>query len=357
MAGQLGRLGNIDSLTSRWYELAVLETAIQKAVHHPVEKAYDLLGPTMARVESRLEQTFLSSVELIPEVSNHLIGAGGKRIRPVLLLLTARVLDVDAERVADLGVASELFHNASLLHDDVVDRSELRRGVPAAPKVFGNAASVLVGDFLLAQGLSLVVHHGDLDLVQELSRTLSAMAEGEVLQLIRSGQLQLSHDEYVSIINGKTAGLFAWCARAGACPKDGARGKQAEQAALFGRAFGMAFQVADDVSDYITPSEDSGKDLANDLLQGKATLPLLLACETDPSLREKVSAASHEATDTAGALWILNRVRDSQAVPRALSQARDYASQAKDALKHLPAGPHRDCLADLSDYVVDRIDG
>ncbi|MBW2702820.1 MAG: polyprenyl synthetase family protein, partial [Deltaproteobacteria bacterium] len=111
----------------------MLETAIQKPDRQPVEKAYDLLGPTLAKVESRLEQTFLSSVELIPEVSNHLIGAGGKRIRPVLLLLTARVLDVDAERVADLAVASELFHNASLLHDDVVDRSELRRGVPAAP--------------------------------------------------------------------------------------------------------------------------------------------------------------------------------------------------------------------------------
>jgi octaprenyl-diphosphate synthase len=327
-------------------------TGPRDEVPGPLVRAQALLGGVVEELEAYLAATYRSSVELIPEVSRHLIGSGGKRIRPLMLLLSAQAARAEAARGLELAAAVELLHNATLLHDDVVDRGELRRGVPAAARVFGNSASVLVGDFLLSRALALVVSQGDMALLQEFSRMLAAMAEGEVLQLVRSGRMTLDLPDYAEIIAGKTAGLFSFACRAGASL--GAEPGWTESAAAFGRAFGMAFQVADDALDYTTPPAESGKDLANDLLQGKATLPLLLACEQDAELLAEVERLAL-APDPAGCQRAAARVRAGQAIPRALAEAHRHAREAVEHLAALPPGPSRDCLAELTRFAVERV--
>lgn len=312
--------------------------------------AQRLTARSAAEVEGILENVVRSPVDLIPEVSQHLIGAGGKRIRPLLLLLCEQACG-GAGRGVPLAAAAELIHSATLLHDDVVDRGHLRRGVAAAPQVFGNSASVLVGDFLLARAYDLVIRNAPHDLLLELSRVLSGMAEGEILQLVRSGRAVLSQTEYVRIIAGKTAGLFAWCARAGASLGHPA---PLEEAAAFGLAFGMAFQIGDDILDCVAEPAQSGKDLANDLVQGKITLPLLLACEEDAALLGLVEdAARHPDEEAARA--ILQRVFATRAIQRARQEVARYADEAREHLQRLPATPEREALESLARFLVERV--
>ena len=321
---------------------------------NPLRQATALLQPGLSRLESALDSIVSSTVELIPEVSKHLIGSGGKRIRPILLMLMGQACDGELEQTIDLAVASELLHNATLLHDDVVDRGHLRRGVTAAPKVYGNSASVLVGDFLLAQGFGIVVRFGDLDVLTELSRVVTSMAEGEILQLIRSGRTTLSLEGYEEIISGKTAGLFSWCCYAGA-RLGKVNPKQTQAALKFGRAFGMAFQVTDDVMDYTATVEESGKDLANDLRQGKTTLPLLLACEEDKNLLKKVESLAAGDPDPEECCKIVKRVLATSGVAKAMEKASNYINDALDFLSTFPDRPAIGCLADLAQYIIQRV--
>jgi octaprenyl-diphosphate synthase len=321
---------------------------------HPLPRAYSLLSPAMERIEARIEETLQSAVRLVPEVSHHLIGSGGKRIRPTLLMLMARTNGAGADQGLDLAVATELFHNATLLHDDVVDRGHFRRGVPAAPRVYGNAASVLVGDFLLAKAFGIVVLHGNLDLLRELSKVVQAMAEGEVMQLVRSGQATLSMPGYQEIISGKTAGLFSWCCRAGAS-LNSKNGHLVESATEYGKTFGMAFQVTDDILDYTAPLEESGKDLANDLRQGKTTLPLLLACEQNEDLLQAVDVLSHHEPTEENCQEIVRRVLETSAIERARDKAVELVDRAKELLKDFPDGPAVESLRELTGYIVDRV--
>jgi octaprenyl-diphosphate synthase len=321
---------------------------------YPLPKAYSLLSPAMERIEARIEETTQSAVRLVPEVSNHLTGSGGKRIRPILLMLIARSNGAGAGQGLDLAAATELFHSATLLHDDVVDLGHFRRGVPAAPRIYGNAASVLVGDFLLAKAFGIVVQHGDLDLLRELSRVVQNMAEGEVMQLIRSGQATLSMPGYEEIISGKTAGLFSWCCRAGAS-LNADNEHRVNTAAEYGRAFGMAFQVTDDILDYTAPLEESGKDLANDLRQGKTTLPLLLACEQDPDLLKAVAGLSQDGPTEEKCQEIIRRVLKTSAIGRARDKAGELVSRAKELLGEFPDGPAIESLRELTSYIVNRV--
>ncbi len=325
----------------------------------PLVQSLAVLGQVMPEVEATLIETTRSSVELIPEISSHLIVSGGKRIRPCLLLLFEKAFGNNgAARGVQLAVATELMHSATLLHDDVVDRGLLRRGVPSAPRVYGNAASVLVGDFLLARAFDIVVEHGDRILLSELAKVFTTMAEGEMLQLIRSGRVALSLPDYVEIISGKTAGLFSWCCRAGAALGDGrAHGDRARMAAEFGKNFGMAFQIIDDVLDYTAPSEQSGKDLANDLLQGKTTLPLLLACEEDPALLPVLERVATQGSDETSCQQIVKRVLGTKAIARAKKAASAYTAKACGCLVSIPGYPDAptvNCLLMLARHIVDR---
>ncbi|HUU01023.1 MAG TPA: polyprenyl synthetase family protein [Myxococcota bacterium] len=320
----------------------------------PVSRAHALVAGALRRVEQDIEAAVASTVELVPEVAKHLIDSGGKRIRPTLLLLMAQTAGAEARDGIDLSVATELFHNASLLHDDVVDRGNFRRGVPAAPRVYGNAASVLVGDFMMARAFGIVVKHGDVDLLDELSRVISSMAEGEVLQLVRSGRATLSLPGYEQIISGKTAGLFAWCCRAGASLARVGR-NDIEAATELGRAFGMAFQITDDVLDYIAPPEQSGKDLANDLLQGKTTLPLLLACEEDAGLHPLIEDISARQPDEHECLMVVERVLATKSLKRALDKATIYSRRAADQLKCFSASRYAESIGELLAFVTERV--
>jgi octaprenyl-diphosphate synthase len=319
----------------------------------PLKRAQEMLSAPLVEMEAQLDEVVQSTVRLIPEVSTHLIGAGGKRIRPTLLLLMARATGADAARGVDLAVATELIHNATLLHDDVVDRGHLRRGVRSAPVVYGNSASVLVGDFMMARAFSLVTRHGNLSLLKELSRVVSAMAEGEVLQLVRSSRITLSMPNYEEIISGKTAGLFSWSCLAGASLKG--EPDQVQAASGFGQSFGMAFQIADDVLDYTASPEESGKDLANDLTQGKMTLPLLLACEEDPDLLGAAEAQAVGEPRQEECMKIVERVLQTRAVTRALDKAWSFVEQARQSLGNLPDGPARRSLLELAEFVVARV--
>ena len=321
----------------------------------PLAKAHALLAEALEKVEVVLNETVSSTVEMIPEVSHHLIGSGGKRIRPTLLLLMAQACRADVNQGVELSVATELFHNASLLHDDVVDRGHLRRGVTAAPRVFGNSASVLVGDFMMARAFGIVVQHGDLELLRQLSLVISAMAEGEVLQLIRSGKVTLSLPNYEEIISGKTAGLFSWCCRAGASLGPGGA-ELIEAAAKFGKAFGMAFQITDDVLDYTAAPEQSGKDLANDLQQGKTTLPLLLACEQDSKLLKIVESVAEGEPTEKDCFEIVRRVTDTKAISLALNYAREYSQKAIDSLAVVSDSSAVEHLRELANHITDRIE-
>jgi octaprenyl-diphosphate synthase len=260
----------------------------------------------------------------------------------------------DPEVAVDLAVASELLHNATLLHDDVVDRGHFRRGVAAAPKVYGNSASVLVGDYLLAQGFGIVVKHGNMQLLRELSRVVAAMAEGEILQLVRSCQTTMSKPNYEEIISGKTAGLFSWCCFAGAMLGN-TDNKQMKAASEYGRLFGMAFQITDDILDYTATPEQSGKDLANDLCQGKTTLPLLFACEEDQKIVKKIEAIYEREPTQEECIEIVKRVMATSAIKKAQEQADRYVQDSKNLLKLFPASAATDCLVELAQYILHRV--
>ncbi len=334
-----------------------MRKALQKPVNiktNAIGRANALLQPSMQEVEQAIQQVVYSAVELIPEISLHLLGSGGKRIRPILLLLMTSANNADPEIGIDLAVASELIHSSTLLHDDVVDRGHIRRGVAAAPQVYGNSASVLVGDYLMAKAFTLVVNQGNLDLLRELSKTISEMAEGEMLQLIRSGRFTLTVPGYEKVISGKTAGLFAWCCHAGASLAT--RETQAlEHAREYGQAFGMAFQITDDILDYTAGPEQSGKDLANDLLQGKMTIPLLLACEEDHGLMdflEEVVARSFSPNDCR---QLAERVLATSAITRAREQAELFVQKALLSLESYRPSTAVDCLQSMATFVMERV--
>ena len=238
----------------------------------------------MQAVEARLRERLESPVGAIPEIGAHLLGAGGKRLRPLLSVLAARAAGAPLEHGVAVGCAAELIHTATLYHDDVVDDGRVRRGRPAARMVFGNGLVVLVGDFCLARALETVALTGSLPMVRSLASTVTEMAEGEVAQLERAGNPDASVDEYFRVIDRKTASLIAWCARVGGSVDEALAGPLER----YGRALGRAFQIADDVLDSAIDEATAGKSVGHDLQEGKLTLPVLLACEADPALARRV---------------------------------------------------------------------
>src|SRR6266540_1726912 len=238
----------------------------------------------MRAVEERLRERFESQIGAIPQIGTHLLGAGGKRLRPLLSVVAARATGAAIDHGIAVGCAAELIHTATLYHDDVVDDGRVRRGRPAARMVFGNGMVVLVGDFCLARALETVALTGSLGMVQSLAATVTEMAEGEVAQLERAGNPDATVDDYFRVIDRKTASLIAWCARVGGSVAPAL----SEPMERYGRALGRAFQIADDVLDSAIDEATAGKSVGHDLQEGKLTLPVLLACEADPALGRRV---------------------------------------------------------------------
>lgn len=308
----------------------------------------DLLG----EMEARLAGCVGRGTAPIPEVGAHLSGAGGKRIRPHVLLLSARAHGVGPERAVALAVAAELLHTASLLHDDVVDEATLRRGKTAARLRWGNTATVLAGDFYLAQGLTAISELGDPRPVETLAEVVADLAEGELIQLAHRGKITPDSEIYFNVVRRKTASLIAWCARVG-----GSLEGAADQAMLaYGQALGTAFQLTDDVLDVAGDPDTTGKDLGTDLREGKLTLPLLEACRLCPELTADLrSIATSTGDTTALQAQTLRSVIESGAIARVTQKAHELTQEARAALAVLPPSPARDALGNLALFCVHRV--
>jgi octaprenyl-diphosphate synthase len=329
----------------------------------PLAREADLLSPLaaasaavaeeLAQAEALLQECSAGPVPVMPRVARHLVGAGGKRLRPLLCLLAARLGGISRELAVRVAVAGELIHTASLLHDDVVDEAPLRRGRPSAPRIFGNSACVLMGDAMLARSIALLA---DLEVhapLAGLARCVRRMAVGELLQLTQAGRPGDTLLSYLRIIEGKTSALFAWSCTAGdLCPPP-ARSPLRR----FGRRFGMAFQIADDILDYVGDPARTGKAAGSDLREGKVTLPLYFACSLDPELRvevEKICARPDATKDARRVEEIVERVRSSGGVERARGAAETMLARAHRALDELPVSTWQQRLHDLADFVVTR---
>ncbi|HEX4406851.1 MAG TPA: polyprenyl synthetase family protein [Polyangia bacterium] len=319
-----------------------------------VEDVAALVTDELRLVEAKLAERMESPVGAIPQVGAHLLGAGGKRLRPLLAVLGARAAGAPLDFGVAVGCAAELIHTATLYHDDVVDDGRVRRGRPAARMVFGNGIVVLVGDFCLARALETVALTGSLPMVQSLATTVTEMAEGEVAQLERAGNPDATVEDYLRVIDRKTASLIAWSARVGGAVGSALDGPLER----YGRALGRAFQIADDVLDADVDEATAGKSVGLDLQEGKLTLPVLLACEADPALGRRVRALLGQR-DGAGvpadvAAQILTEARAAGGVMLARQKAFAFVANAITELEAVPPSRFRDALRDLAVLSVER---
>jgi octaprenyl-diphosphate synthase len=296
-----------------------------------------------------------SPVTLIPQLAAHIVAAGGKRLRPLLTLATARLCGYQGDRHVKLAACVEFIHTATLLHDDVVDASLLRRGLASANAVFGNQASVLVGDFLFARAFQLMVEDGSLAVLGILSHAAATIAEGEVLQLVTQNDLSTSEARYLEVIKGKTAALFAAACEVGAVVADRPQG-EASALAEFGMNLGTAFQLVDDALDYAADQSVLGKTIGDDFREGKMTLPVLLAYQAGDAAdrdfwRRTIEATEQNEADLDRALHLMQRCG---AIQGTIERARNFAAAAKAALIPFPDSTLQRALLSVADYTVSR---
>ena len=314
-----------------------------------------LVGDDLAKVNSVIVERMHSRIPLIPELAGHIIAAGGKRLRPMLTIAGAKLCGYSGERHIKLSACVEFIHTATLLHDDVVDESELRRGNATANAVWGNQASVLVGDFLFTRSFQLMVEDGSLKVLAILSSASSTIAEGEVHQLITAGNLATGEEAYLEVIAAKTAALFAAACRIGAVVGDR---PEAEERALesYGRNLGIAFQLIDDYLDYAAKQATLGKTVGDDFREGKITLPVLLAYrrgndEERAFWKRCIEKGEKSDDDLARATALMERhgaLRDT------VERARHYGGVARDALGLFPDSAPRRALLEAVDFCIER---
>jgi len=334
---------------------AVNPSVVRPAKTASVEALVRLAAADMTRVDALITERMDSPVPVIPALAEHLIAAGGKRLRPLLTVAASRLSGGQGEAALKLAAAVEFIHTATLLHDDVVDGSQLRRGKVAAHLIWGGSSSVLVGDFLFARAFELMVETGSLRALDILARASGVIAEGEVMQLTRSHDLNLDQATYIEIIRCKTAELFAAAAESGAVAADA---PEAQIAALrsYGLNLGLAFQLTDDALDYGGKTEDLGKNAGDDFREGKATLPLLLAiARSGPREAEFWQRVIGDLKQTEADF---RRARElivgTGALEATLDLAADYAETAKQALRAFADGEWRQALEALADFAVTR---
>jgi octaprenyl-diphosphate synthase len=296
-----------------------------------------------------------SHVPLIPELAGYLIAAGGKRLRPMLTLASARMAGYEGDRHVKLAACVEFIHTATLLHDDVVDESDLRRGIASANAVWGNQASVLVGDFLFSRAFQLMVEDGALDVLRILSNASAVIAEGEVMQLVTSNNMQTGEAEYLQVIEAKTAALFEAACRVGAVVAEQTEA-QVERHGAFGANLGIAFQLVDDVLDYSARQSTLGKTVGDDFREGKITLPVVLAYQRGSAKDRAFWHRCLEQGDqrdgdlkTAFAL-----LEEHGALADTVDRARAYGKRACQALEGLPEGAYRLALKDTVEFCISR---
>lgn len=337
--------------------MAVVASVKKSKTPQPsIEALVDLVSGGMEEVNKLILSKAGSNVELIPEIARHLISSGGKRLRPMLTLAFADMFGYRGDGHVVLAASVEFMHTATLLHDDVVDESDMRRGKLAARKLWGNQASVLVGDYLLGQSFKMMVDVGSLEALRILSEASAIIAEGEVMQLGAAQNIATTEEQYLKVIEAKTAALFAAAAEVGPVIADQDAAMKAA-ARTYGLELGFAFQMVDDALDYGGSSADLGKDVGDDFREGKITLPVVLSIK--------------RGTDQERAFWSRcleeNDIRDGDldqaialmkkydAISDTVQRARDYGANALGALDQLPDGPYRDALADAVAFCIARV--
>ena len=311
------------------------------------------MASEMYEVDAVIQRRLASDVAMINQIAHYIISAGGKRIRPMLVLLFSRALAFDGPERFELAATVEFIHTATLLHDDVVDESALRRGRQTANALFGNAASVLVGDFVYSRAFQMMVSVNSLRVLEVLADATNVIAEGEVLQLMNMHDADLSVDDYLRVIRFKTAKLFEASARIGAVLA-GADEHVEASCAAYGRSLGTAFQLIDDLLDYEGATALLGKNVGDDLREGKPTLPLLLAMERGNAADREIIRHAIEHGEIARLPEIVDIVRRTGAIDATRDAARAEADKARLALAVLPASAFREALLELSVRSVDR---
>ncbi len=326
------------------------------AQHEPtLDPLINLVAAGMNQVNSVILNRMNSNVPLIPELAGHLISGGGKRMRPMLTLASAKLLDYPGDRHYKLAATVEFIHTATLLHDDVVDGSDLRRGRKTANNVWGNPASVLVGDFLFSRAFELMVEDGSLKVLKILSGASAVIAEGEVNQLTAQGRIDTTEERYLDIIGAKTAALFAAACRVAAAV---AERNEVTELALdsFGRNLGIAFQLVDDAIDYVSDAETMGKGVGDDFRDGKMTLPVILAhargSEADRAFwKDAIEGRRISDDDLAYAKTLLTK---TGAVDSTMERARHYGQRAIDTLGHFPPSAAKAALTEAVEFAIAR---
>jgi len=308
----------------------------------------------MQRVNGCIHDNLQSDIMMIPAIGHYIVNSGGKRLRPLLCLLIARYFGYEGDRHIPMSVVVEFIHTASLLHDDVVDSASQRRGAPSANGVWGNQASVLVGDYLFSRSFQMMVQDGDMEMLRLMSDVTNALAEGEVLQLSRTFHLEMTEAECLEVIERKTAVLFAAAAEVGAHVSGQSR-EVVAKLADYGMCLGVAFQLMDDALDYVADEDTAGKPVGHDLEEGKITLPLIHAMNGDEELRQRV----HEIAERDGYVegdreWVRDRVAAQKGHEYTMQRAADYAERAKRALPKTGNSEIHDLLAELADFSARR---
>lgn len=320
-----------------------------------MESALALIETELKNVEQQFRNDLESDVFLIRKVGEYVLSSGGKRIRPALLLLSAKLFDYEGQRHISLASVIEFIHTATLLHDDVVDNASLRRGLASANTLWGNEASVLVGDYLFSKSFSLMVEDGDLNILRVISGATTIIAKGEVMQLVCMSDLNMTEERYIEVVESKTAVLLATACQAGAILGNAS---PEQEAALrdFGMDLGTAFQFIDDTLDYVSSEEQFGKSIGHDLKEGKVTLPLIHTLRhCNPSERLQIAnVISCETLDEEDFRKVVSMVRAHGGIEYSVQKAHEYVNRGKDRLTLFPDSPGKQALLSLADYVVTR---
>ena len=321
-----------------------------------VDPLLALVKDDMSRVNEAILLRAKSHVDMIPELAHHLINSGGKRLRPMLTIAAAQMCGYDGDAHIKLATSVEFMHTATLLHDDVVDESDLRRGKKTARLIWGNQASVLVGDYLLGQAFKMMVETGSLEALGILSDASSIIAEGEVLQLAAANDTATTEDAYMQVIDAKTAALFAAAAEVGGV----VAGRLAEEKAAlasYGRNLGIAFQLVDDALDYSGKEAEIGKTVGDDFREGKITLPVVLSYRRGDEIEKKFWKRTLEDSDQTDddLKYAIKLMEKHNAINETKERARHYGTIARDALDIFPDSKHKAALLEVIDFCVARV--
>jgi len=329
---------------------------LKKSANSAYLELKNLLGDKLQKVENLIQEKLRSEVNLIQKMSNHHLRSGGKRLRALLTLESAKLTGYkEDKRDINLAACVELIHSATLLHDDVIDESELRRGVKTTNSVWGNQSSILVGDYLLSRCFEMMVEDGDLEVLKLLSSTSSKIAQGEVLQLQHKGEADLLEETYIDIINLKTASLFSAATKTGAC-LSGSNEKEKKALESYGRNLGLAFQIADDALDFYAKEKLFGKEIGKDFFEGKVTLPMIIIFQKGNKgeknfLNDIMKKEKRTEQDFSNTLSLINKYK---AVEATFKKAEYFVNVSYDALAIFPDNDDKKILQNLTSFSLNR---